>query len=665
MSLLFFSQRLTNDVIAAFCWTLLHSLWQGLIAALLAASVVMFTRKAPAATRYNLLSLLLFLLLLTTAFTFIRELGLGQSAGVASEDAAQAGQPVSISSETTAVIERQAPFEGIKSFLDQNIPVLMTIWFIFFLIKCTNLLSGMLYIQRIRHRGNGPVSSGWMEKLLELQRKVGVRRHVLLLRSEQVRVPLVVGILKPVILVPAGLMVHLPADQLEAILLHELAHIRRKDYLVNLIQSFAEAIFFFNPAVTWISSLIREEREACCDDLVVANTEHKRSYLEALVSFQEYALGYSGQAMALATRKHYLLNRVKRMLTQENKKLNLMEKTMLVTGVLAFMLFSSFMNEPEKQHHDKQGVQTAAAEMKPPHPVPVPPPAKTVAEKQSPKMSCIKQKPEACDTLPKKEHTGNSLPRFSNITTRINDDGETRKSETEAVDEQGKRYRFHTVNGEITELWVDGKPVPKESFGDYTALVRQIEQRRGQKAAEARKAAEERRIAIREHQAQLGRERELMEKQRKELRANMLAQRQNQAKLEAERKQMQAQLARENNERRVAMQYKMREDQSRRTDSMRRQQRSLAQARAAQAREHTRATGGISAIISDLVRLGLVENADALAFTLNEKELIVNGVKQPSSIHLQMKERYIDHPSDFFKYNRAGNSIQVTVNQEK
>jgi beta-lactamase regulating signal transducer with metallopeptidase domain len=82
----------------------------------------------------------------------------------------------------------------------------------------------------------------------------------------------------------------LPASEIEAILLHELAHIRRRDYLVNLLQSFSDIIFFFNPAVLWLSSLIRDERENCCDDIAIGEVKNKKQFIHALLSFQEYNL---------------------------------------------------------------------------------------------------------------------------------------------------------------------------------------------------------------------------------------------------------------------------------------------------------------------------------------------------------------------------------------
>jgi beta-lactamase regulating signal transducer with metallopeptidase domain len=105
----------------------------------------------------------------------------------------------------------------------------------------------------------------------------------------------------------------LPPSAIEAILVHELAHVGRRDYLINLMVSLIEVIFFFNPAVLWLASLIKAERENCCDDIVVAQTSNKTAYIRALVACQEYHLAVPAYAMALRGHKNHLLNRVTRM----------------------------------------------------------------------------------------------------------------------------------------------------------------------------------------------------------------------------------------------------------------------------------------------------------------------------------------------------------------
>jgi hypothetical protein len=153
------------------------------------------------------------------------------------------------------------------------------------------------------------LSAAWQRRLGELCRMAGVRSIVRAGETAVVVVPLVVGWLKPVILLPLGVLAQLPAEQVEAILLHELAHIRRHDFLVNLLQSVVETLFFYHPAVRSISRRIREERELVCDDLSVEWCRNPVVYAEALTTFEEFRR----QSLALAaTGEGDLLARVRR-----------------------------------------------------------------------------------------------------------------------------------------------------------------------------------------------------------------------------------------------------------------------------------------------------------------------------------------------------------------
>jgi uncharacterized protein (TIGR03435 family) len=113
-----------------------------------------------------------------------------------------------------------------------------------------------------------------------------------------VQVPTVVGWLRPVVLVPVGALGGLPAEHLEALLLHELAHIRRHDYLVNILQSVAEALLFYHPAVWWVSGHIRAERELCCDDVAVAVSGDALTYARALAQLESYRPAHISAAVA-------------------------------------------------------------------------------------------------------------------------------------------------------------------------------------------------------------------------------------------------------------------------------------------------------------------------------------------------------------------------------
>lgn len=337
MQLLFMKQWLSDSITRAVCWTLIHSLWQGLILAALAGLLVLFTRKSVAAFRYNMLAILFFVFMGVVVGTFIRELNMQgpDDGGVDLTRAGQTGQMINQLSlpddPTIETYQEDGYIARFTGYFNQHASLVVAIWFLIFLAKAVKLMSGLVYIQRIKHHKVHAPDALWTNRMKELARTLGVKVPVRLLESELVKVPLVAGFLKPIILVPIGLLANLPAGQVEAILLHELAHIRRRDFLVNLAQSFAEILFFFNPAVLWLSSLLREEREHCCDDMAIAVTQSKTGYIHALVSFQEYQLENApAYTMAFPGKKDHLLNRVKRIINNSNKTLDRAEKSFLV-----------------------------------------------------------------------------------------------------------------------------------------------------------------------------------------------------------------------------------------------------------------------------------------------------------------------------------------------
>ena len=143
-----------------------------------------------------------------------------------------------------------------------------------------------LAARRLRTVGAIPAGADWQERLRALGDKLGLARSVTLLESRRVYSPAVLGCLRPVALVPLGWLASCPAEQVELILLHELAHLRRRDDLIHLLRRFVESLFFYHPAAWWISSVIAEEREHCCDDLAVAVSGEPLGYARALAELE-------------------------------------------------------------------------------------------------------------------------------------------------------------------------------------------------------------------------------------------------------------------------------------------------------------------------------------------------------------------------------------------
>ncbi|HEY6346689.1 MAG TPA: GWxTD domain-containing protein [Bryobacteraceae bacterium] len=176
-------------------------------------------------------------------------------------------------------------------------------------------LASWLAAQRLRHTGICAPSDYWQRKIVELAETIRLSRPVALLESCLTEVPVVVGWLRPVVLFPAGLLSGFPPEQVEYFLLHELAHVRRWDYLVNFIQSLAEDALFYHPAVWWVSAKIRSERENCCDD-VVAERGDARGFAAALAALEQSLLQNRNAARmpALAVNGGKLMHRIQRLL---------------------------------------------------------------------------------------------------------------------------------------------------------------------------------------------------------------------------------------------------------------------------------------------------------------------------------------------------------------
>ncbi|WP_315816708.1 M56 family metallopeptidase [Paraflavitalea speifideaquila] len=318
---LFVNGSILEQGLQAFCWMLVHSLWQGLLLALLGGIVMLLTRKARPATRYALLTGLLFLFLVSCLVTFIVEWNRDDTTGAS---LSMTGALGSIGMLQEYGIH-QIP-AALAQFCSDNANLIVGLWFVVFVLKCCQMGWAFGYVQRVRTKQLQEPGHFWKDKMTVLTAQLQIRRTVGLLESGITKIPVVIGHLKPVIYMPVGLLANLPPDQVEPVLLHELAHIRRHDYLVNLLQHTASIVFFFNPGLLWVSSLIKQEREHCCDDMALAHTGNKKQFIQALISFKEQVVYGRTYAMAFPGKKSHLLQRVTRIIQNRNSSLSGGEK---------------------------------------------------------------------------------------------------------------------------------------------------------------------------------------------------------------------------------------------------------------------------------------------------------------------------------------------------
>lgn len=327
---------LVNDsIINAVSWTLIHSIWLGLAAALLAGLTVLLTKKATSAIRYNLLAGLSVVFLVTISFVFYNELETKESISPKYGQIQNKLQTEHLTALPALVTKAEtgSPLDVLSAFISKYSSWIVFSWFVVFIFKCIRMTGDLRRVYRARNYQTLLPPEMWQERVSQLQVLLRIKRRVKLLESKLVSIPSVTGFFKPVILVPVGMLNNIPQDQVEAILLHELAHIRRSDYAVNLMQTFLEILFFFNPGILWISSLLRDERENCCDDLAISVTNNKKEFVNALVSFQEYNINSQRFALQFGDRKMKLADRAKRILFNTNKMLSIREKYVLSVSV--------------------------------------------------------------------------------------------------------------------------------------------------------------------------------------------------------------------------------------------------------------------------------------------------------------------------------------------
>jgi beta-lactamase regulating signal transducer with metallopeptidase domain len=315
-----------------------HSLWIGAAAALLAAVVVVCTRRSRPEIRYNLLTGVLLLFIVGTAVAFVQS-GSDVSAETRVPDAPTTSMAHDGAFSIQGISHSQNTVNIATGFLAQNIYAITWLWVFIVLVKITGLALGLYRLHELKTQQVYSMGSYWEQRVSDFAQTMGIAQHVKIFQSGLVKVPTVLGHFKPVILVPLGVITSIPADQIEMVLLHELAHIRRLDFLVNFLQRLTELLFFFNPGILWISRLIREERENCCDDMALRHSGNQAVYIRALLSFREYQLNEDVYQLAFSG-KGGLVQRAKRIASRTNSTLGAAEKTVLLVTMLAFFTFS-------------------------------------------------------------------------------------------------------------------------------------------------------------------------------------------------------------------------------------------------------------------------------------------------------------------------------------
>ena len=297
---------LAAPVVQSLGWALVHFLWQGTVIAGATAGALRGLGGARSTTRYAVACAGLAMMLMAPAVTFV-----SLNADEATPSGVIVARPVVVpvrDGASTSLDLGRTPALDVKSLL----PATVMVWIAGVLLLSARLVVSSFGVGRLKRESTRDVDERVAALLSTLAHRLRLDRSVRVLESAVVRVPTVVGCLRPVILLPASVISGLPVTHLEAVITHELAHIRRHDYIVNAGQAIVETLLFYHPAAWWCSRQIRIEREHCCDDIVVQTCGDRLAYIAALADLEDLRLVHP--TLALRASGGRLIDRVRRML---------------------------------------------------------------------------------------------------------------------------------------------------------------------------------------------------------------------------------------------------------------------------------------------------------------------------------------------------------------
>lgn len=334
--------------------TLFDSLWQGALVLIASFVVLLFMKKASPAKRYAVVLAAILILPTLSVTTFLGHLDNSaitstfnspldfENTSVFSLEFNEASTPIEQVATSLTIMEKW------KAWTSQNANLALVVWLMGAFLFTVRMLGGFYFLNRLKSGANLITDSVWLEKMNELCNSLKIKGKVLLKQSERVSSPLVMGVIKPVIIFPMGLIQALPTDEIEAILVHELAHIKRKDFLINIVINLLQVIYFFHPAFWWLKIQLDAEREFHCDDIALNQLGKKLTLIKALTNASEFQGHKFQPALAFAGKKNQLLSRVKRIVDHKPQMNWLSGLMSLGILVLSFALMSQNATQADK-----------------------------------------------------------------------------------------------------------------------------------------------------------------------------------------------------------------------------------------------------------------------------------------------------------------------------
>jgi beta-lactamase regulating signal transducer with metallopeptidase domain len=403
-----------QNLIDVLGWTVFHAIWQGAIIGLVFYFLLTAQCFKSSKARFNAAWATLFMQLLSSVTTFFYIQSTFQNNLDSSVNQAVSIQNNIYLSGTESISQQTSLLEKLLNLPNQYIDWISWVWLIGVSLMSLRLLGGFSYLFWLNKVSNSPLPIE-MNLFLEQKRKEAGLKRIMGKLSSHIQSPIVFGHFKPILLFPVALLSKLTPEQVEAVIIHELAHVKRNDYILNIFQIFIEVIFYFHPVTWWLTSIIKREREHICDDEAAGKElNQKLSYAKALLIIQENDAISSIGSLAFAKKPSEMYLRIKRIL-EPSKNVNFMEKTTLGILVLGLALGMFWQQKPIFANNST---------------------FKTI-------------RTEVTDTLPKG-------------TIQLN------------INKNGKTWDINLKDGKIVSLKKDGNTIPESDFPKYESEVKKI-----------------------------------------------------------------------------------------------------------------------------------------------------------------------------------------------
>ena len=461
-------QSIDPNIAYALGWTIIHSFWQASLIALLMSLVHRFGIHKSATFKYGVSVISLILVFIASAITFgtyfLGNHNPSELIGVFEITQAQLGTTVD-----NSMLSR------VQEFFTENIGRINVIWAIGVTLFLARFLFSYAYTKYLQNTAIFSNVISLKQTLNRVKINLSISKAIGIGESAKIDVPLVIGHLKPLILFPVGIVNMLTTAEVEAIITHELAHVKRFDYLTNILLTLVEILFYFHPAVWWISANVKAERENACDDYALSHNVDKVVYAKALVKLEENK-SYRSPALAMpfSSKKHQLINRIKRIMNMPQTQNDIKEKSIATILLLSIvLLFSNQANSKSveadsfsetKGMVDESEVKLVSSEQ-------VVPLNNSKGIKTNYANSVINN-PEQIDEvhINKNEvsvYRKNNNNQFQQMVFDTIPGKKNKNSVTIKTENNGRSVEIQKQNGKVTMLKIDGKEILKSEYDKY------------------------------------------------------------------------------------------------------------------------------------------------------------------------------------------------------